>query len=168
MTEKLLVTADLPAHTTPASLLQHSEPSTNVQPLDLTVASVQKSPDIITSHNILNTWHFAVGAFNYSINKIIQWKQNLITAGWCKRVHRTLYKKNSENNMQTFLKENNETEFVFWVHCHEKHQYPILSHCRSCHVGPLSCARSFTGLPPNLNQMFVGWHVENFSFQGYV
>jgi hypothetical protein len=48
MTEKLCVTADLPPHT-PVSLLQHSEPSANVQPLDLTIASVQKSSDIISS-----------------------------------------------------------------------------------------------------------------------
>jgi hypothetical protein len=28
--------------------------------------------------------------------------------------------------------------------CHEKHQYPIRDHGKSCRAGPLSCARSFT------------------------
>jgi hypothetical protein len=54
MMKKLHVFTEFPAHT-PVSLLQHNEPSANIQPVDLTTASVQKSPDIITSHNILNT-----------------------------------------------------------------------------------------------------------------
>ena len=53
MPEKLRVTAEPPAHV-PVSLLPQDEPSTNLQPVDLT-ASVQKSPDIITSHSILHT-----------------------------------------------------------------------------------------------------------------
>lgn len=52
-TEKLQVTAQPPTRV-PVSLLQQDEASTNIQPVDLT-ASVQKSPDIITSHSILHT-----------------------------------------------------------------------------------------------------------------
>jgi hypothetical protein len=54
MTEKMQVTAGLSTHA-PVSLLQHNEPSTNIQPVDATIASIQKSPDIITSHDILHT-----------------------------------------------------------------------------------------------------------------
>ena len=53
VTEKLLVTAEPRTHV-PVSLLPQDEPSINLQPVDLT-ASVQKSPDIITSHSILHT-----------------------------------------------------------------------------------------------------------------
>lgn len=53
MTEKLQVTAQ-PLTRVPVSLLQQDEASTYLQPVDLT-ASVQKSPDIITSHSVLHT-----------------------------------------------------------------------------------------------------------------
>lgn len=52
--EKVQIPPGQPTHV-PVSLLQNDEPTTNIQTLDLTTGSVQKSPDIITSHYVLHT-----------------------------------------------------------------------------------------------------------------
>ncbi|PSN38657.1 hypothetical protein C0J52_21247 [Blattella germanica] len=54
LTEKLPVSAGSVSHI-PVSLIQQEEPVTNLQPVNLTAASVQKSPDFISSHSGLKT-----------------------------------------------------------------------------------------------------------------
>jgi hypothetical protein len=50
---------------------------------------------------------------------------------------------------------------------HEEHQYPVRGHDRSCRVGPLSCARSFTDSPHHFDSgdykfwPLVVYHSEN-------
>jgi hypothetical protein len=50
---------------------------------------------------------------------------------------------------------------------YHEHQYPIRGHGRSCHAGPLSCARSFTDLPHHFDSRdyklrpLMPYHSEN-------